>query len=112
MPSGSMLKCNHILHFLGDPDKLYVNTVPTSKLLRLDLAKDGKSTKVTELKLSRPLQGPDGMRAIDGRRLIAEGNGLTAIGVPNMESKLRQRDAKNPNADKGPFGLFLVSIPH
>jgi hypothetical protein len=40
------------LAFLGDSDKLYVNTVTTSKLLRLDLAKDGKATKITELKLS------------------------------------------------------------
>jgi len=130
------------LAFLSDSDKLYVNTVTTSKLLRLDLAKDGKATKITELKLSRPLQGPDGMRAIDGRRLIiAEGAGRTAMGVPNgdtveittlkeggmeggtpavtvtkgmgwtMEGKLRQRDAKNPDADKGPFRLFPVPLP-
>jgi sugar lactone lactonase YvrE len=130
------------LAFLSDPDKLYVNTVTTSKLLRLDLAKDGKATKITELKQSRPLQGPDGMRAIDGKRLIiAEGAGRTAMGVPNgdsieittlkeggmeggtpavtvtkgmgwtMEGKLRQRDAKNPDADKGPFRLFPVPLP-
>jgi len=130
------------LAFLSDPDKLYVNTVTTSKLLRLDLAKDGKVTKITELKLSRPLQGPDGMRAIDGKRLIiAEGSGRTAMGIPNgdsveittlkeggmeggtpavtvtkgmgwtMEGKLRQRDAKNPDADKGPFRLFPVPLP-
>jgi len=130
------------LAFLSDPDKLYVNTVTTSKLLRLDLAKDGKVTRITELKLSRPLQGPDGMRAIDGKRLIiAEGSGRTAMGVPDgdsveittlkeggmeggtpavtvtkgmgwtIEGKLRQRDAKNPDADKGPFRLFPVPIP-
>jgi sugar lactone lactonase YvrE len=130
------------LAFLSDPDKLYVNTVTTSKILRLDLAKDGKITKITELKQSRPLQGPDGMRAIDGKRLIiAEGNGRTAMGVPagdsieittlkeggmeggtpavtvtkgmgwTMEGKLRQRDAKNPDADKGPFRLFPVPLP-
>jgi len=130
------------LAFLSDPDKLYVNTVTTSKILRLDLAKDGKVTKITELKQSRPLQGPDGMRAIDGKRLIiAEGNGRTAMGVPagdsieittlkeggmeggtpavtvtkgmgwTMEGKLRQRDAKNPDADKGPFRLFPVPLP-
>jgi hypothetical protein len=59
------------LAFLSDPDKLYVNT---GKLLRLDLAKDGKVTKITDLKLSRPLEGPDGMRPIDGKHLIiAEG---------------------------------------
>jgi sugar lactone lactonase YvrE len=130
------------LAFLSDPDKLYVNTVTTNKLLRLDLAKDGKASKITELKLSRPLQGPDGMRAIDGKRLIiAEGGGRTAMGVPEgdrveittlkeggmeggtpavtvtkgmgwtMEGKLRQRDAKNPDADKGPFRLFPVPLP-
>ncbi|MBZ5677743.1 MAG: SMP-30/gluconolactonase/LRE family protein [Acidobacteriia bacterium] len=130
------------LAFLSDPDKLYVNTVTTSKILRLDLAKDGKVTKITELKQSRPLQGPDGMRPIDGKRLIiAEGNGRTAMGVPDgdsiaittlkeggmeggtpavtvtkgmgwtMEGKLRQRDAKNPDADKGPFRLFPVPLP-
>lgn len=130
------------LAFLGDPNMLYVNTVTTSKLLRLDLAKDGKSTKITELKLSRPLQGPDGMRAIDGKRLIiAESPGRTAMAIPNgdsveittikdggmdggtpgvtvtkgmgwtIEGKLRQRDANNPDADKGPFRLFPVPLP-
>lgn len=130
------------LAFLSDPNKLYVNSVTTSKLLRLDLDKDGKVTKITELKLSRPLQGPDGMRPIDGKRLIvAEGAGRTAMAVPNgdnveittlkdggmeggtpavtvtkgmgwtIEGKLRQRDANNPDADKGPFRLFPVPLP-
>jgi len=130
------------LAFLSDPNTLYVNTVTTSKILRLDLDKDGKATKITELKQSRALQGPDGMRAIDGKRLIiAEGSGRTAMGVPKgdgieittlkedgmeggtpavtvtkgmgwtMEGKLRQRDAQNPDADKGPFRLFPVPLP-
>lgn len=130
------------LAFLSDPNKLYVNSVTSGKLLRLDLARDGKVTKITDLKLSRPLQGPDGMRAIDGKRIIiAEGSGRTAIAVPNgdnveittikeggmeggtpgvtvtkgmgwtIEGKLRQRDANNPDADKGPFRLFPVPLP-
>jgi sugar lactone lactonase YvrE len=130
------------LAFLSNPDQLYVNSVTTGKLLRLDLDKGGKAVKITDLKLSRPLQGPDGMRAIDGRRLIiAEGLGRIAMGVPEgdtvqittlkeggmeggtpgvtvtqgvgwaVEGKLRQRDAKNPDADKGPFRLFPVALP-
>jgi len=75
------------LAFLNDPSKLYVNSVTSSKLLRLDLDKDGKVTKITDLKLSRPLQGPDGMRAIDGKRLIiAEGSGRTAMAVPSGDN--------------------------
>jgi sugar lactone lactonase YvrE len=128
--------------FLTDQDKLYVNSVTSGKLLRLDLTKDGKVAHITDLKLSRPLEGPDGMRPIDGKRLIiAEGAGRTAMGVPNgdsveittlkeggmeggtpavtvtkgmgwtMEGKLRQRDPKNPDADKGPFRLFPVPLP-
>jgi sugar lactone lactonase YvrE len=130
------------LAFLANPDQLYVNSVTTGKLLRLDLDKAGKATKITDLKLSRPLQGPDGMRAIDGRRLIiAESPGRIAIGIPTgdaveiitlkedgmeggtpgvtvtqgvawaVEGKLRQRDAKNPDADKGPFRVFPIRLP-
>jgi sugar lactone lactonase YvrE len=43
----------------GDKTTLYVNSVTAGKLLRVDLGPDGKSKKVTELKLSRPLDRPD-----------------------------------------------------
>jgi sugar lactone lactonase YvrE len=60
----------------GEPTILYVNSFTTSKLLRLDLGPDGKSKKVTELKLPRPLDRPDGMRAIGKNRLLmAENSG-------------------------------------
>jgi hypothetical protein len=35
----------------------------------------------------------------------------TAIRRRTMEGKLPQRDAKNPDADNGPFRLFPVSLP-
>ena len=64
----------------GNKTTLYVNGVSTGKLLRLDLGADGKSTKVTELKLSRPLERPDGMRAIGPNRLLlAENSGKMSI---------------------------------
>jgi sugar lactone lactonase YvrE len=60
----------------GGKSILYVNSVSTGKLLRLDLAPDGKAKSVTELKLSRPLDRPDGMRAIGKNRLLlAENSG-------------------------------------
>jgi sugar lactone lactonase YvrE len=64
----------------GEKTILYVNSVTAGKLLRLDLGPDGKSTKVSELKLSRPLERPDGMRAIGKNRLLlAENSGKMSI---------------------------------
>ena len=64
----------------GDKTILYVNSVSAGKLIRLDLGADGKSTKITDLKLSRPLERPDGMRAIGKHRLLlAENSGKMSI---------------------------------
>jgi len=70
---------------------LYVNSVTTGKILRLDLAPDGKAKGVSDLKLSRPLDRPDGMRAIGKNRLLlAENSGkmstVTFDGGPNPQS--------------------------
>jgi hypothetical protein len=60
----------------GEKTVLNVNSVTTGKLLRVDLGPDGKSTSVTELKLSKALTRPDGMRAIGKNRLLlAENSG-------------------------------------
>ena len=64
----------------GDTNILYVNSVSANKLLRLDLGPDGKSKGVVELKLSRPVDRPDGMRAIGKNRLLlAENSGKMSI---------------------------------
>src|SRR5580698_8277915 len=64
----------------GEKTILYVNSVSAGKLLRLDLGPDGKSKSVVELKLSRPLDRPDGMRAIGKNRLLlAENSGKMDI---------------------------------
>lgn len=62
----------------GDKSTLYVNSVSANKLIKLDLGPDGKSTKVTELKLSRPLGAPDGMRAIGKHKFLQAENGNVA----------------------------------
>jgi sugar lactone lactonase YvrE len=58
----------------GERGVLYVNSVTKNKLLRVDLGPDGKSKSVTELKLSKPIGGPDGMRAIGKNRLLMAEN--------------------------------------
>ena len=64
----------------GEKTILYVNSVSAGKLLRLDLGPDGKAKSVVELKLSRPVDRPDGMRAIGKNRLLlAENSGKMSI---------------------------------
>jgi sugar lactone lactonase YvrE len=64
----------------GEKTILYVNSVTAGKLLRLDLGSDGKSKSVVELKLPRPIDRPDGMRAIGKNRLLlAENSGKMSI---------------------------------
>ena len=64
----------------GDNTTLYVNSVTVNKLLRVDLGPDGTAKKISELKLSRPLQSPDGMRTIGPHRLLlAENIGKMSI---------------------------------
>jgi sugar lactone lactonase YvrE len=64
----------------GNKTTLYVNSVMSGKLLRLELGPGGKSKKIDDLKLSRPLDRPDGMRAIGEQRLLlAENSGKMSI---------------------------------
>jgi sugar lactone lactonase YvrE len=58
----------------GDKTTLYVNSVSANKILRLDLGPDGKSKNIRDLKLSRALDRPDGMRAIGAHRLLLAEN--------------------------------------
>lgn len=64
----------------GNSATLYVNSVTANKILRVDLGPDGKSRSVTDLKLPRALDRPDGMRSIGkGRFLLAENSGKMSL---------------------------------
>lgn len=57
----------------GPDGMLYINSVTTGKLLRIDVGSDGVAGAITELQLSEPLKGPDGMRfGDDGVLYLAE----------------------------------------
>jgi sugar lactone lactonase YvrE len=85
----------------GGPTTLYVNSVTANKILRVDLGPDGKSTKITDLKLPRALDRPDGMRFVGkGRFLLAENSGkmslLTFDGDNVMLTTLKEVSASTP----------------
>src|SRR5580698_7966491 len=58
---------------------LYVNNVITSKLYRVPVT-GGKAGQPVEITLDQPIKGPDGMRAANGKLLVAE-NGSGKISV-------------------------------
>jgi sugar lactone lactonase YvrE len=53
---------------------IIVNTVTTNKLFRIDVKPDGWAGAVTELQLSQPLSGPDGLRPGVGGKLLTTEN--------------------------------------
>jgi sugar lactone lactonase YvrE len=58
---------------------LYVNNVITSKLYRIPVDA-GKAGQPVEIQLDQPVKGPDGMRAANGKLLLAEnGNGRISV---------------------------------
>jgi sugar lactone lactonase YvrE len=57
---------------------LYVNNVRDGSLYRVARLPDGRAGPITRLTTDRPLQSPDGMRALGKRLLVAEGVGRIA----------------------------------
>ena len=124
----------------GEKGVLFVNSVTANKILRLELGPDGKSRNIVDLKLSRPLDRPDGMRTIGKNRLLmAENSGrmdivtfdaaggatITTIkegliSTPAVtatkgmawivEGKLDYRE-DGPNKDKDPGVFKIYSVP-
>ena len=74
----------------GEHSALYVNSYDDGTLLRIDLGSDGKSTKITNLKLSRHLDRPDGLRSLGKNRFLqAENSGdMTIVTVTGDTAKI------------------------
>ena len=124
----------------GNDTTLYVNTVASGHLFRIQMGRDGAAGRVTQLALSGKLERPDGMRSIgDNQLLLVEGagrldrvsfdgdtakidvlkdgyNGPTAVTrVGNtawvLEAKLAwMSDPKLKDQDPGPFKIYAVSL--
>jgi sugar lactone lactonase YvrE len=56
--------------FIGDT--LYENNVIFNKLYRLPMDASGKAGKPVDIWLDKPIKGPDGMRAANGKLFLAE----------------------------------------
>jgi sugar lactone lactonase YvrE len=61
---------------MGPKGEVIVNNVRTNALYTIGVKPDGSAGAIAELKTSRPLEGPDGMRPTgDGRLVFAENRG-------------------------------------
>jgi sugar lactone lactonase YvrE len=77
--------------FSGD-GVLYANIVSKGQMVRLDRDKGGKFTGVTQLELSQPVAGPDGLRLISGHRFLqAEGNSgkITEVTIDGDKASIK-----------------------
>ena len=63
---------------------LYVNSVFFNKLWRVDVGADGRPTAPVDIWMDAPVKGPDGMRAANGKLLLAE-NGSGKIDALTIE---------------------------
>jgi sugar lactone lactonase YvrE len=54
---------------------LYVNNVMTNHIYRLPVDGSGKPGEPADISLDQPVQGPDGMRAANGKLFVAENRG-------------------------------------
>ncbi|PZN33070.1 MAG: hypothetical protein DIU71_06010 [Proteobacteria bacterium] len=71
---------------------MYVNIVSRGALVRVDIAPDGTMGELTELELSEPISGPDGLRPIEGNRFLqAEGTGgrVTEVIIEGDRANIR-----------------------
>ncbi|WP_158820513.1 SMP-30/gluconolactonase/LRE family protein [Granulicella sp. S156] len=65
---------------------LYVNNVVFNKLYRIPVDADGKPGKPIDIWMDQPVKGPDGMRAANGKLIVAEnGSGTIAAITVNGE---------------------------
>lgn len=98
--------------FSGD-GTLYVNLVSAQKMLRIDRDRGGAYKGLTELKLSQPVAGPDGLRLIAGNRFLqAEGNSgrITEVTITGDKADIRVvRDGLNSPAAVAPCGRMACT---
>jgi sugar lactone lactonase YvrE len=81
---------------------LYVNNVFSNNLYRIPVDPSGKAGKPVDIWMDQPISGPDGMRAANGKLLVAEnGSGKISVITVNGDKasvKVIKEGLKTPTA--------------
>jgi len=73
-----------------DDGALYANSVGQSTLMRIPIKADGSAGPIAKLEPSRPLQGPDGMRAVGKMTLLlVEGGRLDEVTIRGDKAEVK-----------------------
>ena len=69
---------------------VYVNSVGQGTLMRIPVKPDGSAGAIAKLEPSRPLQGPDGMRAVGSKTmLLVEGGRLDEVTINGDKADIK-----------------------
>ena len=118
---------------------IYVNTLNTGKIFGVALGADARAGAVTEVKLDRAIERPDGMRAHGGNILLVESGGpgrlsllkiggdngrlttlkegypdgpvsVTTVGATAYVLEAQLKALRDPNSKTNPFRATAVNL--
>jgi hypothetical protein len=88
---------------------LYVNTLNTSKLFMVPIGADGKAGGITEVKLDRAVDRPDGMRKFgEDSVLITKGGGVGHLSKIKLSGDSGQVTTLKEGHPDGPVSVTVV----
>lgn len=89
-------------------NRIYVNTFGSGKLFKVSITEDGSAGAISEVKLERRLQGPDGMRNLGtDSLLLVEGRGATLLRAQLAGGSATLTTLKE-NFTDGPVAVTLI----
>jgi len=90
-------------------NQLYVNTLSTSKLFSVPIGADGRPGTITEIKLDRAIDHPDGMRRFgEDSVLIVEGGGNGRLSRIRIVGDSGQLTTLKEGFPDGPVSVTVV----
>ena len=87
---------------------IYINTLNSSKIFGVALGADGKAGAVTEIKLDRAIERPDGMRAHHGNILLVESGGPGRLSLLKINADTGQLTTLKEGYPDGPVSVTVV----
>jgi hypothetical protein len=89
-------------------DHVFVNTLNSSKIFGVGVAADGQAGAITEIKLDRAIERPDGMRAYRGNILLIESGGVGRLALLKITGDNGQLTTLKEGYPDGPVSVTVV----